>query len=41
MQYLLLFCGTPEDQAAFDALSQEDLAERYARSGGGSRSTGA
>jgi hypothetical protein len=33
MKYVLLFCGTPEDQAAFDALSQEDLAERYARVG--------
>jgi hypothetical protein len=33
MKYVLLFCGTPEDQAAFDALSREDLAERYARVG--------
>ena len=33
MRYVLLFCGTPEDQAAFDALSQEDLAERYAQVG--------
>lgn len=33
MKYLLLFCGTPEDQAAFDALSQDDLAERYAQVG--------
>jgi hypothetical protein len=33
MKYVLLFCGTPEDQAAFDALSHEDLAERYARVG--------
>jgi hypothetical protein len=33
MKYVLLFCGTPEDQAAFDALSQDDLAERYAAVG--------
>ena len=33
MKYVLLFCGTPEDQAAFDALSQEDLAQRYAHVG--------
>ena len=33
MKYVLLFCGTPEDQAAFDALSREDLAEQYARVG--------
>jgi hypothetical protein len=33
MKYVLLFCGTPEDQAAFDALSREDLAERYAQVG--------
>jgi hypothetical protein len=33
MKYVLLFCGTPEDQAAFDALSQDDLAERYAQVG--------
>lgn len=33
MRYVLLFCGTPEDQAVFDALSQEDLAERYAQVG--------
>ena len=33
MKYVMLFCGTPEDQAAFDALSGEDLAERYARVG--------
>jgi hypothetical protein len=30
MKYVLLFCGTPDDQAAFDALSQDDLAARYA-----------
>jgi hypothetical protein len=33
MKYVLLFCGTVEDQAVFDALSQEDLAERYGRVG--------
>jgi hypothetical protein len=33
MKYVLLFCGTVEDQAAFDALSQDDLAERYAAVG--------
>jgi hypothetical protein len=33
MKYVLLFCGTPEDQAAFDALSGDDLAERYAQVG--------
>jgi hypothetical protein len=33
MKYVLLFCGTPEDQAAFDALSSEDLAQRYAQVG--------
>jgi hypothetical protein len=33
MKYVLLFCGTPDDKAAFDALSQEDLAERYAQVG--------
>jgi hypothetical protein len=33
MKYVLLFCGTPDDQAAFDALSREDLAERYAEVG--------
>jgi hypothetical protein len=32
-KYVLLFCGTAEDQAAFDALSEEDLAEQYARVG--------
>jgi hypothetical protein len=30
MKYVLLFCGTAEDQAAFEALSTDDLAERYA-----------
>jgi hypothetical protein len=33
MKYVLLFCGTAEDQAAFDALPQDDLAERYAQVG--------
>lgn len=33
MKYVLLFCGTPEDQAAFDALSPDDLASRYAEVG--------
>jgi hypothetical protein len=30
MKYILLFCGTEEDQAAFDALSPDELRERYA-----------
>jgi hypothetical protein len=29
MKYVLLFCGTPEDQAAFDRLSPDDLKARY------------
>jgi hypothetical protein len=33
MKYVLLFCGTPEDLSAFRALSQDDLAERYAQVG--------
>ena len=33
MKYVLMFCGTAEDQAAFDGLSQDDLAERYAEVG--------
>jgi hypothetical protein len=33
MKYVLLFCGKAEDQAAFEAMSQEDLAERYAQVG--------
>jgi hypothetical protein len=33
MKYVLLFCGTADDQAAFDALSQDDLAQRYAQVG--------
>jgi hypothetical protein len=33
MKYVLLFCGAAEDQAAFEALSRDDLAERYAQVG--------
>lgn len=33
MKYVLLFCGTEEDQAAFDALSPDELRERYAQVG--------
>src|ERR687884_602328 len=33
MKYILLFCGTEEDQAAFDALTPEQLQEQYARVG--------
>jgi len=33
MKYVLLFCGTVEHQEAFDALSQDDLAKRYAEVG--------
>ena len=33
MKYVLLFCGTRADQAAFEALSQDQLAERYAQVG--------
>ncbi len=33
MKYVLLFCGTPEDQAAFDAMSPDQLKERYAQVG--------
>jgi hypothetical protein len=29
MKYVLLFCGTAEDQAAFDRLSPDDLKARY------------
>ena len=29
MKYILLFCGTAEDQAAFDQLSPDDLKARY------------
>jgi hypothetical protein len=30
MKYILLFCGTDQDQAAFDRLSPDDLRARYA-----------
>ena len=33
MKYILLFCGTEEDQAAFDALTPEQLRARYAEVG--------
>lgn len=33
MKYVFLFCGTAEDQAAFDALSPDELREQYARVG--------
>lgn len=33
MKYVLLFCGTEEDLRAFEGLSREDLAERYAQVG--------
>jgi hypothetical protein len=33
VKYVLLFCGRPDDLAAFQALSREDLAERYAQVG--------
>jgi hypothetical protein len=33
MKFVLLFCGTDEDAAAFTALSQAELAERYAQVG--------
>lgn len=33
MKYILLFCGTAEDQAAFDALPREELGKRYAQVG--------
>lgn len=33
MKYILLFCGTPEDQAAFDAMSPDELGKRYAEVG--------
>ena len=31
MRYVLLFCGTEEDQRAFDSLSGQELGERYAQ----------
>jgi hypothetical protein len=33
MKYVLLFCGTDEDAAAFAALSETQLADRYAEVG--------
>jgi len=31
MKYVFLFCGSAADQAAFDALTPDELGERYAR----------
>jgi hypothetical protein len=33
MKYVLLFCGTLADQAAFDAMKPEELRQRYAEVG--------
>ena len=33
MKYVFLFCGTPKEQAAFDAMTPEQLRERYAEVG--------
>ncbi|MBO0684417.1 MAG: hypothetical protein J2P45_14770 [Candidatus Dormibacteraeota bacterium] len=33
MKYVFLFCGTPEDQRAFDSLTPEQLREQYGRVG--------
>src|SRR5437764_14959651 len=33
MKYVLLFCGTVEDAAAFEAMSPDQLGERYAEVG--------
>jgi hypothetical protein len=33
MKYVLLFCGTADDAAAFDALSPDQLRERYGEVG--------
>lgn len=33
MKYVLLFCGSAEDAAAFEAMSAEDLRVRYAQVG--------
>jgi hypothetical protein len=33
MKYVLLFCGTAEDAAAFEALSPDELRARYAEVG--------
>jgi hypothetical protein len=29
MKYVLLFCGSAEDAAAFEAMSSDELRERY------------
>ena len=33
MKYVLLFCGTAQDQAAFDALNPDELRARYSEVG--------
>ena len=33
MKYVLLFCGSAEDAAAFEAMSPDELRERYAEVG--------
>ena len=33
MKYVFLFCGSPADQAAFDALTPEQLRQQYAQVG--------
>src|SRR5215471_19325283 len=33
MKYILLFCGTPDDQAVFDGMSPEEKKQRYAEVG--------
>jgi hypothetical protein len=33
MKYVMLFCGTAEDAAAFETLSPDELGERYAEVG--------
>ena len=33
MRYVLLFCGSDADQAAFDAMSPDELRQRYAEVG--------
>jgi hypothetical protein len=33
MKYMLLFCGTEEDAAAFDAMTPDELAARYTQVG--------
>jgi hypothetical protein len=39
MKYLLLFCGSAEDAAAFRALTPDELRVRYEQVGGGSPGT--